>query len=392
MDIRTILLCYSDTGHGHRSAAKAIQTALEEISSRNPEAFQLRILKEEVVEHSHIVNRLLVYVYNFIMRYRQNWMKYYFDFIEWSKPNESQLGYWLSGAHTRNLLLRTRPSVVVSLHPMSNHFLARAIKDIKLERSMKLVVVVTDPNGHFWSGWACDDASLTIAPNDLAYKKLLSLGLAPARVKTIGMPVEPEFSRPAATDKASFLKGHGLNPDLLTVCLTGGSTGGGNLNRIYKALAGVRRPMQAIVLCGHNQHLSKEIESLTRDTCIPTVVIPYEESLSDLMNAVDLLVTKPGGLTVFEALARRLPMAIDLVTDAMPQEAGTAQLLFNNDLAFAIRQPDDIVPIVETLVPAARDTKPLPNIHSLNRVDAVFEIAETIVSELKSVRPIISFR
>ena len=69
------------------------------------------------------------------------------------------------------------------------------------------------------------------------------------------------------------------------------------------------------------------------------------------MNAVDLMVTKAGGLTTFEAIARRLPMAIDIITEPMPQEAGTIKILLEaskkTHLAHVIRRPEDIIKIIE---------------------------------------------
>jgi UDP-N-acetylglucosamine:LPS N-acetylglucosamine transferase len=378
----TILLCFSDTGKGHRSATQAIQAGLDEVIRSNPEAGDIRVITDTAAEHSHFVNRLLVCVYNLFLRYRQDWMKYYAGFIEWLKPNQSEFGYWLSGPYFRHLLLRTKPAVVVSVHPMLNHYLARAIKDLQLGPTTRLVVMVTDPCGYFWSGWACPDADLTIAPNDLARDRLLDLGLDPARIKIIGMPVGPQFSRPAVIDRKMFLSSLGLDPEKFTVCLTSGSEGGGHIVQIYSALAEVKRPMQVVVLCGNNKRLFRAIEKVRTQNPAPTIVMPYSHDMSDLMNACDLLVTKAGGLTTFEAVARRLPMALDLLTAAMPQEAGTAQLLIEAGLARPIEHAADIVSIVESQDgPADRSKKRLPKTHSLDRVDAVYQIADLLISE-----------
>ena len=53
------------------------------------------------------------------------------------------------------------------------------------------------------------------------------------------------------------------------------------------------------------------------------------------------MVTKAGGLTTYEALARHLPMALDLLTEPMPQERGTAQIMIENQLAAPLFVPED---------------------------------------------------
>ena len=73
-------------------------------------------------------------------------------------------------------------------------------------------------------------------------------------------------------------------------------------------------------------------------------------------------------------------MAIDTITDPMPQELGTAKILVEAGLGQRVHVPDDIVAIAENMI--SRDEfakKPISNTHQLDRVDAVFDIAETIL-------------
>ena len=75
-------------------------------------------------------------------------------------------------------MVRVQPSIIVSVHPMVNHYIALAMKDAGLAGKTKFIIVVTDPSACLWSGWACTDADLIIAPNDLARDRLIELGIA----------------------------------------------------------------------------------------------------------------------------------------------------------------------------------------------------------------------
>ena len=199
------------------------------------------------------------------------------------------------------------------------------------------------------------------------------------------MPIEPKFVRPANVTKEDGLKLLGLDPGRLTVLLSGGWSGGGAVMHIYQALQKAKRPIQVIVLCGHNEVLFARMKRLKEQSLLPTVVLAYTESLAQLMSICDLLVTKGGGITTFEAVARRLPMAIDLLTEPMPQEAGTVAMLVEANLAKPIRQAEDILPIIESLqVVTDRESQPLPTEHNLDRTDAIYEIAQTILSYRES--------
>jgi len=380
-----ILLCISNTGGGHRSAANAIQNAIDELVQSGYFGGNLfEVVIADVVEDSNAIHSLFVAIYNFLLRYKQAWMKYYVNLIEFFKPDDSALGYWLASGYVKNLLRTVNPLVVVSAHPMANHYLSRALKAVKLPRHPKLIVVVTDPNAELWTGWACRDGYLTIVPNSLARERLISLGIDSARIVTIGMAVDPQFLLPPLQSRGEFLEGLGLKPNSLTICLTAGSAGGGSIAKIYKELANVRKPVQALVICGNNEELCGEIERQAQNMDVPTAVVKNMLSLSDAMSACDLLVTKAGGLTTYEAVARRLPMAIDMITEPMPQESGTAEMLIETGLGKPINQPSDIVAIVESLEHIENRGKlPLPTKYNLNRTDSVYEIAKIILSNCR---------
>ncbi len=374
-----VFLVYSNTGAGHRTAAEAIKRAILELcSQRKCEAPE--IVSRDIIEESNSINRLFTHMYNRLLKDHQDWMKYYFDLIEWVKPNESEIGYRLSQNYTSSLLLDVQPTVIVSVHPMVNHFLARTLKDLRLDKKVKLITVLTDPNANLWTGWACPDADLTIAPNDLAYEKLIELGMKPDAIRVIGMPILPEFIKPPTESRVELLTRIGLDPDELTVAISAGSAGGGNMPKIYKALQQVKKPVQVIFVCGKNAKLKAKMLKEATKSPLRTKVLGYANSVADGMNACDLLVTKAGGLTTFEAIARRLPMAIDMIKPPMPQEAGTVELLIKTGLAQPLKQPDDIVKIVNKLeVVRDRLSKPLPTVHNLDNIDAVYEIAEIVL-------------
>ena len=53
------------------------------------------------------------------------------------------------------------------------------------------------------------------------------------------------------------------------------------------------------------------------------------------------MISKLGGLTTFEALACRLPIIADVITDPMPQEAGTARLIAQRGAGVMLNRASD---------------------------------------------------
>lgn len=120
------------------------------------------------------------------------------------------------------------------------------------------------------------------------------------------------------------------------------------MRKIYQALSTIQKPMQAIIICGNNKELRVEMSQLAQNSAMPTVAVA-SISMCNAMHACDLLVTKAGGLTTFEAVACQLPLAIDMITEPMPQELGTAEMLIDAGLAQPVYRPSDIIAIAESI-------------------------------------------
>jgi UDP-N-acetylglucosamine:LPS N-acetylglucosamine transferase len=387
MPASNICLFFSDTGGGHRSAALAIAAGIrhvsEELWEQEGAKAQINVISDNIIEKSNFINRALVDFYNFLLRHDQSGMRYYYWLIQHLKPNESSICCGFIQSYLRKVLNDHAPSVIISVHPMINQSIIRSLQELGLRKKTKFMVVVTDPNDSLWRGWACAEADLIIVPNEAARGQLITWGVPQQKIQAIGMPVHPAFLKPPKSTRREFLSSLGLDPEVLTVCLNAGWAGGGNLTSIYQALHKTERKIQIIFLCGYHQRFYKKMHKWLPYGKIPTRVFPFHDNMPELMNAVDLMVTKAGGLTTFEALARRLPLAIDVITEPMPQEAGTISILLQADLARVVEKPDDIISIVESAhIREEGKVRDLPSFQNLNRVGAVYDIARIALSQL----------
>ena len=380
-----ILLFFSDTGRGHRSATEAVEDALQLVAQAEYPGRQFSLIKEPVAEKSHPVNRAFVEFYNYLLQNHQQLMKYYYGILHVLKPYETEIGYTLVRDYLQEQMRLHTPSVVVSMHPMTNHYAYRALKEFGLDGKVKLIIIITDPNKNLWKAWACKDADIIIAPNELVKEQLLAWKIPESRIKVLGMPISPEFLNPPTVNRNEFLRHLGLSPELPTLCINSGWAGGGNMLAAYQALQGLESGLQVLFLCGHNRALYEKAKVEACRSDIPTAVLPFHDRMPDLMNAVDAMVTKAGGLTTYECLARRLPMIIDVTTPPMPQESGTVDLLVEQGLAVRLEKPSDLPRLVQNLKhDADRSQKVLPAVYCLNRTDAVFDIVRTVLDNCVS--------
>jgi processive 1,2-diacylglycerol beta-glucosyltransferase len=102
-----------------------------------------------------------------------------------------------------------------------------------------------------------------------------------------------------------------------------------------------------LVVCGRNRRLHKKILKLTEHSSDFHVYGTVKDTAL-LMSASDVLVTKPGGLTCAEALAKQLPMVL---TNPIPgQEERNVKFLMRHQVARVARSHEDLVYAVADLL------------------------------------------
>jgi processive 1,2-diacylglycerol beta-glucosyltransferase len=345
-----ILIISSDTGGGHRSAAAAIVAGVQKFFVGD--SCVVRVVR--AVEESHALSEKLVRLYNWVLRNRQHWMKYLYWAVNRIRPETREFFHRRSIGFVRELFEKWCPHVVVSVHPLTQHLFGRVLRELKLADTIPLVTVVTDPCYGFWKGWACDDVRLYLVASEEARQQLIDYGVAPERIKVSGMPVHPKFELPDDRAAQAARRALGHAPQNLTVFVNAGWVGGGNIPAIFRELVRGDLDVQAIFLAGRNEELRAEAESIAAGAKFPVKVIGYSEQVEQLMHAANVMISKLGGLTTFEAFACRVPVIADATTPPMPQEAGAAQLVARRGAGVILERVQDVVPTVKRLAADAR--------------------------------------
>jgi len=341
-----ILIISSDTGGGHRSAAAAIVAGVQRFLEG--ESYAIRVVR--AVEESHRLSARLVALSNWLLRNKQHWMKYMYWCINRFRPETREFFHKRAIGYVADLFERWCPHIVVSVHPLTQHIFGRVLKELKLADRIPLVSVVTDPCYGFWRGWACDDVTLYLVASDEARQQLLDYGIAPERIKVSGMPVHPKFEYPGEEAAQAARRALGLDSEKFTVFVNAGWEGGGNIPEIFRELVRGELDVQAIFLAGKNEALRATAESLASEAMFPVKVIGYSDQIAQLMGAANVMISKLGGLTIFEAFACRLPIIADVITTPMPQEAGAANMIAKRGAGILLKQTSDIVPVIRRMV------------------------------------------
>ena len=376
-----ILIISSDTGGGHRSAADAIVAGIQGIVKGD--SYAIRVVR--AVEESHHLSAKLVALYNWLLRNKQHWMKYYFWLINRFRPETREFFQSRSIGFVRELFERWCPHIVVSVHPLTQHIFARVLKELGLADRIPLVTVVTDPYYGFWKGWACDDVRLYLCATEEARRQLIDYGIAPERIKISGMPIHPKFSFPGDQAAQRARTALGLDADKFTVFVNAGWEGGGNIPHIFRELVRGELDVQAIFLAGKNEALKSEVETLAAEAKFPIKVIGYSDEVEKLLGAANVMISKLGGLSTFEALSCRVPIIADGTTEPMPQEASTVNLIVKSGAAVLLQRASDVVPVVRRMID---DSKHYASMRAATISVAIPNATRRIVEEITALIPV----
>ncbi|MBQ9737854.1 MAG: glycosyltransferase [Clostridia bacterium] len=258
------------------------------------------------------------------------------------------------------------PDVIICTHV----FAAMLIESVdkKIKNPVKTVGIVTDFTIHPY--WEETELDYYITATELLSNQALKKGIPKDRILPIGIPISPIFaSRLDKSDARHMLK----IDDIRTVLVMGGSMGYGKLGKMIKQIDKSDLNFQIISVCGHNNKLRKEIDNLKLKH--PIYNYGFSDKVDLFMDASDCIITKPGGLTTSEALAKGLPM---IMANPIPgQEDRNVEFLLNNGVAFKV---STTFPVDEALYQMFTNTERIeglrPMFKMLGRGDATQKFTE----------------
>ncbi len=260
---------------------------------------------------------------------------------------------------------------------VNTHFLpAEILADLKARGELRVpqTMVVTDFDAHrFWARRPCEHFFAGSIPGAAS---LICCGVPAGDITVSGIPVHPVFS--CLPYRTEALKSQALPGDRPVVLQMAGGDGLGAMEEIWKSLLSVERPLDLIAVAGRNAKARERIERVPVPARHRARVLGYTDKVQELMAASDLLVSKPGGLSVSEALSCGLPFAAIMTIPG--QEKRNADFLLDHGAGIRIESPADLAGQVSALLEDPRRLRAMrQNALKLARPRAAFEVAEKAV-------------
>ncbi len=205
---------------------------------------------------------------------------------------------------------------------LCTHFLPANVLLAK-RAGVPVYVVVTDFDVH--ALWIHRRAAGYFVASDEVKVLLARQGYPPERIHVTGIPIHPVFGQPPPP----------RTPGPPTLLLMAGGSGMGPLVKAMERLLDLDLPCRLVVVAGKNEKLRRRLEAASRRRA---EIHGFVSNIQDFMGRSDLIITKAGGLTVSECLARGLPMI--LLSPIPGQEECNADYLLERGAALKARSLD----------------------------------------------------
>lgn len=260
------------------------------------------------------------------------------------------------------------------------HFFAPAAL-VKLREKkgfdFKIFVAITDYDAHpFWSMPGVDGYFVA---NDTAKKRLMKVDVPRELVKVNGVPIEMKYMRWRPRDLAR--RKLGLSRRREGVLVVGGGDG---LGPIYKLVEGLDRRLKdalILVVCGKNERLRRRLEDYTPVGDNEIKLYGFVDYMDMMYDACDLVVTKPGGVTSAELLAKGVPVVSMEIFGG--QERRNLEYLHHSGGLFEVGDVEEGVERVAELLPRKKYLAKLKRrMRRFARPDSSLLIAGQVLSAL----------
>jgi processive 1,2-diacylglycerol beta-glucosyltransferase len=360
-----IIITYASCGTGHRRAAEAVYNYFKE----NCPAHDLKII-DALQKTNFVFRNLYSYGYLFLVNHAL-WLWhscFWLTSVSCLRPLVNILIPIINRLNAKNFsnfLIQEKPDFIISTHFFPSE-IATNLKRINKFNS-KLISVITDFGIHPF--WILAGTDMYIVASRFSKEQLILEGVHEDIIKDFGIPIDSKFLK--QYEKDILCKKFEIEPNKFTILISTGSFGIGQIEEIVDSLY---KEVQILVVSAHNKILYARL----RKRNYPNArVFGFIDNMQELMAVSDMIITKPGGLTISESLAMGL---LPIFITAIPgQETENAKILAKKSIGLNLK---DIASLKDIVLDFRDHPDKLKNmkekINELKRPSAVKEICNVI--------------
>ncbi|AKS67526.1 diglucosyl diacylglycerol synthase [Staphylococcus coagulans] len=291
---KKILIITGSFGNGHIQVTNSI---IEELSHMNLE--HLTVIEHDLFLEAHPIMTSICkkWYINSFKYFRRMYKAFYY-----SRPDQlDKCFYKYYGLNKLlNLLLKEKPDLILLTFPTP----VMSVLTEQFNMNIPIATVMTDYRLH--KNWITPySARYYLATEDLK-DEFASVGIPRETLKVTGIPISARFED--RIDREVWLTQHHLDPKAQTILMSAGAFGvSKGFEQMIQRIIDESPNAQVVMICGRNKELKRQLSKAFKGNR-HVLILGYTNNMNEWMASSHLMITKPGGITISEALTQKVPM------------------------------------------------------------------------------------
>ena len=310
----------------------------------------------DIMTKANPLGEMLANMYNFLLRKSIFNAAMYMEYAHAFPIDHFPPFNILGGKRAEAVIKKEAMDAIVMICPWISRMVLYAVNNIFQKKSTQPLVFVNvvDLGEHMVSSWINNDTDYTFLPTKNALRYLSEHGLDENKADVLGVPLHADFSTgPIRLDERAEVRAkYNIKEHSKVVTVLGGREGVSNTEKILKELIKELHDEEFMVQCGINHRLYDKIKNLAEKTENSKYIHPlgFVDSMRELYSLSDVVITKPGAITVSELAVSNVDFILDTWPVVMPQEKGNVKFVKENNLGIIAHRINELPKAVNRIL------------------------------------------
>lgn len=330
---KKILIITGSFGNGHMQVTQSIVNQLNEMNLNH-----LSVIQHDLFMEAHPIMTSICkkWYINSFKYFRNTYKRFYY-----SRPNElDKCFYKYYGLNKLiNLLIKEKPDLILLTFPTP----VMSVLTEQFNINIPIATVMTDYRMH--KNWITPYSQRYYVATKDTKDDFIEVGVPASYIKVTGIPIADKFEE--SIDKEEWLSQQHLDPSKPTILMSAGAFGvSKGFDYMINNILEKSPNSQVVMICGRSKELKRSLKAKFKDN--PSVIIlGYTNHMHEWMASSQLMITKPGGITISEGLSRCIPMIF--LNPAPGQELENAYYFESKGFGKIADTPNEAIDIVSDL-------------------------------------------
>lgn len=294
---KRILIIHATYGSGHKTVATYINDYLKENTD-----YEIEMI--DFMDYANIIGNISKTLFNENFKHKStlvfNSIFSFFNHTFTTKIYKYATTHIIKEKEFKKYITEFNPDVVVS-----THFFGTIISSLYKKQNLinsRIISIITDYQIHELWLKEVDNIDALIVGNKEMKKELLDRNISKNIIYPYGIPISNKFNEAKDLKEKS-------NLDILF--FSGGSIGSSFSYKYLKKLIKSKLNYNITFVCGHNKKLKKKVDKLVSKYNHDKIkALGFTNKVNELLDECNLVITKPGGISVTECVKKQRPMLL----------------------------------------------------------------------------------